>query len=65
MFWLLFLLFENRMVRSEFNHLDFTEECFQTSVCVKSQKIFPVVVVNYLAIIRCQNVVEMTERTLR
>lgn len=53
------------MVRSEFNHLDFIEECFQTSVCVKSQKIFPVVVVNYLAIIRCQNVVETTERTLR
>lgn len=53
------------MVRSEFNHLDFIEESFQASLCVKSQKIFPVVVVNYLAIIRYQKVVETKERTLR
>lgn len=47
------------------NHLDFTEECFQTSLHVKSQKIFPVEVVNYLAIIICLNVVEMTEKNIK
>ena len=53
------------MVRSEFKHLGFTEEGFPTSLCVKSPKIFPVKVVNYLTIIRCQNVVETAQRTLR
>lgn len=57
--------FENNMVRRVFNLLGFTEEGFQTSLCVKSQKIFSVVVINYLTIIRCQNVVETKQRTLR
>lgn len=49
------------MVRSEFNHLGFTEE----GLCVKSQKTFPIAVVNYLTIIRCQDVVEMTQKTFK
>lgn len=53
------------MGRSVFNHLGFTKKGFQTSLCVKSQKIFPVVMINYLNIIRCQNIVEMTQGTLR
>lgn len=41
--------------------MGFTEE----GLCVKSQKIFPIAVVNYLTIIRCQDMVEMTQKTLK
>lgn len=53
------------MGRNAVSHLDFSKKGFQTSLYVTSEKICPVMVVNYLTIIRCQGMVEMTQRALR